>query len=132
MRLGRSKPNSKSLASPAPWRFSLLRRWSARRLAARAGRADFGDGSLELDRVQDAGVDGAFASSLVTHDEALGALHDGGRHVDAARPLDPFEPGRAVDLEDLRPARSLEHVDARHLEPHGARRGDGGRRVAPI
>src|SRR5262249_8223861 len=48
------------------------------------------------------------------------------RDVDAARPLDALEAGRAVDLEDLRAVLPLEHVDAGDLETHAARRGDGG------
>ncbi len=51
---------------------------------------------------------------------------DGGGDVDAARALDPLEPGRAVDLEDLRPLARFEHVDPGHFEPHHPGRCDGG------
>src|SRR5258706_16241521 len=71
---------------------------SARGLAASRPHGD--DVALELDGVEDARVDRALAP-LVTRDETLGVLDDGRRHVHPARPLDPFEARRAVDLENL-------------------------------
>ena len=58
--------------------------------------------------------------------------HDGARDVDAARALDALEARRAVDLEDLRTALALEHVDARDVEAHDLHRGHGCLRVARV
>jgi hypothetical protein len=57
---------------------------------------------------------------------AHGVLDDGACDVDASHALDALETRRAVDLEDPRAALSLEDVDPGDLEPHRARRVDGG------
>src|SRR5262249_5578150 len=100
------------------------------RAARRRGGAGEGH-ALVLDDLEEAPVEGPLADALVRCGVALGVLDDGAGHVDAAGPLDAFEPGGAVDLQDLGPALALEHVDAGDLEPHRLGRADGHAAVAP-
>src|SRR6185295_8626805 len=81
--------------------------------------------ALVLDHLDDALVEILLAHAPVRLGVALGVLDDRAGHVDAARALDPLEPGRAVDLEDLRPVLALEHVDAGDLQAHRLCRADG-------
>src|SRR5215467_3506452 len=97
---------------------------SARRVAGAYGPYA-AQHALLIDRVDEVVVGAAPAQALVAGDESLGVLDDGRSHVDAAGALDAFQPWRAVDLEDLGAARSLEHVHAGHLEAHDLRCGHG-------